>query len=80
MDQRCAQPLGEAGGDTEGPDIDADVSPEFLDPDDEPQGLFDIADSFRDFGYAPKVSIDEGIARYVDWLRRPMSVGRGPES
>jgi nucleoside-diphosphate-sugar epimerase len=39
------------------------------DPDDEPQGLFDISDSFRDFGYSPTVSIEEGIAHYVDWLR-----------
>jgi nucleoside-diphosphate-sugar epimerase len=39
------------------------------DPDDEPQGLFDISDSHRDFGYAPKVSIEEGIPHYVHWLR-----------
>jgi UDP-glucuronate 4-epimerase len=39
------------------------------DPDDEPQEVFDISDSARDFGYLPRVSLAEGIADYVDRLR-----------
>jgi UDP-glucuronate 4-epimerase len=30
----------------------------------------DISASTRDFGYLPKITIDEGIPRFVDWLRR----------
>ncbi len=30
----------------------------------------DIARAARDFGFAPKVSLDEGIARFVDWFRQ----------
>ena len=30
----------------------------------------DISRAARDFGFAPQVSLDEGIARFVDWFRR----------
>jgi UDP-glucuronate 4-epimerase len=30
----------------------------------------DIARAARDFGFAPKISLDEGISRFVDWFRR----------
>lgn len=30
----------------------------------------DIARAARDFGFAPQVSLDEGISRFVDWFRR----------
>ena len=30
----------------------------------------DVARAARDFGFAPKISLDEGISRFVDWFRR----------
>ncbi len=30
----------------------------------------DISRAARDFGFAPKLSLDEGISRFVDWFRR----------
>jgi UDP-glucuronate 4-epimerase len=30
----------------------------------------DIARAARDFGFAPEISLDEGISRFVDWFRR----------
>ncbi|MCB1136596.1 MAG: NAD-dependent epimerase/dehydratase family protein, partial [Chlamydiia bacterium] len=27
----------------------------------------DVASSFRDFGYAPRISIQEGLGRFVEW-------------
>jgi len=30
----------------------------------------DISRATRDFGFAPKISLDEGISRFVDWFRR----------
>jgi UDP-glucuronate 4-epimerase len=30
----------------------------------------DISRAARDFGFAPKVSLGEGISRFVDWFRR----------
>jgi UDP-glucuronate 4-epimerase len=30
----------------------------------------DISRAARDFGFAPKISLDEGISRFVDWFRR----------
>ncbi len=30
----------------------------------------DIARAARDFGFAPKVSLADGISRFVDWFRR----------
>ena len=31
----------------------------------------DISAARRELGYEPKVSIDEGLRRYADWLREP---------
>ena len=30
----------------------------------------DISRAARDFGFAPKISLDEGILRFVEWFRR----------
>lgn len=35
----------------------------------ETQGLFDLSDTERDLDYHPKVSLREGLSRYIDWLR-----------
>lgn len=41
-----------------------------LQPGDVPATYADIEDLERDFGFHPKTSIQEGIARFVEWYRR----------
>jgi UDP-glucuronate 4-epimerase len=40
-----------------------------MQPGDVPRTWADIDASRRDFGYDPKVSIDEGLPRFVEWYR-----------
>jgi UDP-glucuronate 4-epimerase len=40
-----------------------------MQPGDVPETFADIADIARDHGFAPTVSIDEGVPRFVDWYR-----------
>ena len=39
------------------------------DPSDMPASAADISDTTRDFGWTPKVSVEEGIPKFVDWFR-----------
>jgi len=41
---------------------------------------FDISAARRDLGYAPKVSIDEGLERLAEWLKRDFASKRSDES
>jgi UDP-glucuronate 4-epimerase len=38
-------------------------------PGDVRETFADIARAKRDFGFAPKVSLDNGISRFVEWFR-----------
>jgi UDP-glucuronate 4-epimerase len=40
-----------------------------LQPGDVPATWADIRDGARDFGYKPRTSLEEGVARFVDWYR-----------
>ncbi len=40
-----------------------------MQPGDVPETFADIADSARDLGFAPRVPIDEGVPRFVEWYR-----------
>jgi len=40
-----------------------------MQPGDVPATYADIADAARDFGFAPKTPIDEGLPRFVEWFR-----------
>ena len=40
-----------------------------MQPGDVPATRADIADLERDFGYRPRTSVEEGVARFVDWYR-----------
>lgn len=40
-----------------------------MQPGDVPESFADIAASTRDLGYSPRVSIDKGLAHFVDWYR-----------
>jgi UDP-glucuronate 4-epimerase len=40
-----------------------------LQPGDVPATRADIADLARDFGYRPQTTIEEGVARFVEWYR-----------
>jgi UDP-glucuronate 4-epimerase len=40
-----------------------------LQPGDVPATRADVDDLVRDFGYQPKTSVEEGIARFVEWYR-----------
>ena len=40
-----------------------------LQPGDVPATRADIRDMVRDFGYQPRTSLEEGVARFVDWYR-----------
>lgn len=33
------------------------------------QGLFDISDTINDLGYEPKVSLEDGLKSYIEWLK-----------
>lgn len=35
----------------------------------EKQGIFDISDTIKDLEYEPKVSLREGIQKYIEWLK-----------
>jgi len=39
------------------------------DPSDMQETAADISDTTRDFGWTPKVSVEEGIPRFVDWFK-----------
>jgi UDP-glucuronate 4-epimerase len=41
-----------------------------IEPGDVPATYADITESTRDLGFQPKVQIDEGLPRFVDWYRR----------
>jgi UDP-glucuronate 4-epimerase len=41
-----------------------------MQPGDVPETFADIADSQRDLGFSPKIPIDEGVPRFVQWFRR----------
>ena len=47
----------------------ADLQFEPMQPGDVRETYADISESKRDFGYSPKVTIDEGIPRFVKWFR-----------
>jgi len=47
-------------------DIDLAIGP---DPADDIQHRFDITAASQDFGYKPRVSLEDGIRSYSDWLR-----------
>ena len=49
------------------PDFEYEVGPG--DFGNETQGIFDLSETTKDLGYIPKVSLEEGLKRYVDWLR-----------
>lgn len=51
---------------------DAKAVLEFRDgpPGDVRETYADISRAARDFGFAPKISLEEGISRFVDWFRR----------
>lgn len=36
----------------------------------EVQGIFDLSETKKDLGYEPKVSLKEGLTRYIDWLKQ----------
>jgi len=40
------------------------------DPSDMQETSADITDTERDFGWTPKVSVEEGIPKFVDWFKR----------
>lgn len=40
-----------------------------LQPGDVPATFADISDLQRDFGFEPKVSVEEGVGRFVDWYK-----------
>jgi UDP-glucuronate 4-epimerase len=40
-----------------------------MQPGDVPATRADVADLARDFGYRPRTSVEEGVARFVDWYR-----------
>jgi len=46
-------------------------------PGDMPHTRADIGLAVRDLGYQPKVGIEEGIRRYVDWFRAASRASRG---
>lgn len=35
----------------------------------EAQGVWDIADTVRDLGYCPKYTLEEGLSKYIDFMR-----------
>jgi UDP-glucuronate 4-epimerase len=39
------------------------------DPGDVHQGRFDISAAERDLGYVPKISLEEGVKSYLEWLK-----------
>ena len=40
-----------------------------MQPGDVPATRADVSDLARDFGYRPRTSVEEGVARFVDWYR-----------
>ena len=40
-----------------------------MQPGDVRETYADISETKRDLGYQPKITIDEGIPRFVDWYR-----------
>jgi UDP-glucuronate 4-epimerase len=40
-----------------------------LQPGDVPATRADVDDLVRDFGYKPRVSVEAGVARFVEWYR-----------
>jgi UDP-glucuronate 4-epimerase len=53
--------------DTIGRRVERNLEP--IPPGDVPETFADITESTRDLGYKPKVSIDQGIPRFVAWYR-----------
>ena len=47
----------------------AELRLEPMQPGDVRETYADISDAERDFGYRPKVSLDEGIPRFIEWFR-----------
>lgn len=47
----------------------AELRLEPLQPGDVPETCADIADSTRDLGYQPRVGLDEGVSRFIDWFK-----------
>ncbi len=47
-------------------------------PGDVPQTWADLAKARRLLGYEPQTGIDEGLARFADWLRQPREALHGP--
>jgi UDP-glucuronate 4-epimerase len=41
-----------------------------LQPGDVPATRADVSDLARDFGYRPRTTVEEGVARFVDWYRK----------
>ena len=52
--------------------IGRDPDPQFVDPrpGDVPRACADASAAARDLGWSAKVSLADGLARYVEWLRR----------
>jgi UDP-glucuronate 4-epimerase len=40
-----------------------------LQPGDVPDTYADVEDLVADFGYKPSTSVEDGVARFVDWYR-----------
>jgi UDP-glucuronate 4-epimerase len=40
-----------------------------LQPGDVPATRADVDDLVRDFGYRPRTTVEEGVARFVEWYR-----------
>lgn len=51
------------------PDLRAEFGPGH-DPEEDVQARFDLSAAARDLGYTPAVTLEDGIGRYVGWLRR----------
>ncbi|MDQ0393340.1 NAD-dependent epimerase/dehydratase family protein [Labrys monachus] len=51
------------------PSLVADIGPG-IDPQEDVQARFDLSAAADELGYRPAVPVEEGIARYADWLRR----------
>jgi UDP-glucuronate 4-epimerase len=49
-----------------------------MQPGDVPVTRAEIADLARDFGYRPRTSVEEGVARFVDWYRDYYGAPAGP--
>jgi UDP-glucuronate 4-epimerase len=48
-------------------------------PGDVPVTYADISRAKAEIGYDPRISVAEGVARFVEWYRRQETVGTGPE-